>query len=122
MDLDVAVFTLTIIIKDRIKRPAYRFTLCMTFVTFLNFWSVFSLAGFFYSIGLAIAERLAEDGASVMISSRKQQNVDKAVQTLKDKGLSVSGVVCHVAKKEHRQTLIEKVQQNSFYEQMENKS
>lgn len=59
-------------------------------------------------IGLAIAERLAEDGASVMISSRKQQNVDNAVKTLKSKGLSVSGTVCHVAKKEHRQKLLEK--------------
>ncbi|XP_053402150.1 dehydrogenase/reductase SDR family member 4-like isoform X1 [Mercenaria mercenaria] len=60
-----------------------------------------------YGIGLSIAERLAEDGAKVMISSRKQQNVDKALQTLKNKGLTVSGVVCHVAKKEHRQKLIE---------------
>lgn len=59
-------------------------------------------------IGLAIAERLAEDGASVMISSRKQQNVDNAVKTLKSKGLSVSGTVCHVAKMEHRQKLLEK--------------
>ncbi|XP_060575583.1 dehydrogenase/reductase SDR family member 4-like [Ruditapes philippinarum] len=57
-------------------------------------------------IGLAIAERLAEDGAKVMISSRKQENVDKAVEMLKDKGLDVSGVVCHVAKKEQRHRMI----------------
>ncbi|XP_045194918.2 dehydrogenase/reductase SDR family member 4-like [Mercenaria mercenaria] len=60
-----------------------------------------------HGIGLSIAERLAEDGAKVMISSRKKHNVDKAVQTLKNKGLTVSGVVCHVAKKEHRKKLIE---------------
>jgi orotate phosphoribosyltransferase len=44
-----------------------------------------------------------------MISSRKKQNVDKAVKELREKGLSVSGIVCHVAKKEHRQKMIEQV-------------
>lgn len=44
-----------------------------------------------------------------MISSRKKQNVDKAVKELREKGLAVSGVVCHVAKKEHRQQMIEQV-------------
>ena len=63
-------------------------------------------------IGFAIAERLAEDGASVMISSRKQQNVDRAVNSLKKKGLSVSGTVCHVANKQHRQDMIQKVRRN----------
>lgn len=62
-------------------------------------------------IGLAIAERLAKDGASVMISSRKQQNVDKAVNAMKAKGLSVSGIVCHAANKEHRTKMIEKTVQ-----------
>jgi hypothetical protein len=64
------------------------------------------------SIGLAIAERLAKDGASVMISSRKQQNVDKAVNAMKAKGLSVSGIVCHAASKEHRTKMIEKASKN----------
>lgn len=36
-----------------------------------------------FRIGLAIARRLAEDGASVMISSRKAANVDKAVEEIK---------------------------------------
>ena len=62
-----------------------------------------------FSIGFAIAQRLAEDGAKVMLSSRKQSNVDKAVKALKDKGLAVSGTVCHVAKKEQRQKMIQKV-------------
>lgn len=59
-------------------------------------------------IGLAIAERLASDGAKVMISSRKQQNVDSALTQLRGKGLTVSGCVCHVANKEQRKKLIEK--------------
>uniref|UniRef100_A0A8C5KA75 Dehydrogenase/reductase SDR family member 4 n=1 Tax=Jaculus jaculus TaxID=51337 RepID=A0A8C5KA75_JACJA len=57
-------------------------------------------------IGFAIARRLAEDGAYVVISSRKQQNVDRAVATLKGEGLSVTGTVCHVGKAEDRERLV----------------
>lgn len=57
-------------------------------------------------IGLAIARRLAEDGAHVVISSRKQENVDRAVATLQGEGLSVSGIVCHVGKPEDRERLL----------------
>ena len=71
-------------------------------ISFLN-------CSYAYRIGLAIAERLGQDGAKVMISSRKQKNVDKAVTELKNKGLTVEGVVCHVANKTHRQNLIKKV-------------
>ncbi|WAR12438.1 DHRS4-like protein [Mya arenaria] len=59
-------------------------------------------------IGLSIAERLATEGAAVMVSSRKQANVDKAVGDLRKKGLKVAGIVCHVAKPDHRTRLIEK--------------
>ncbi|GAB6033772.1 Dehydrogenase reductase SDR member 4, partial [Chamberlinius hualienensis] len=58
-------------------------------------------------IGFAISRRLAYEGAFVVISSRKQSNVDKAVQALQTEGLTnVSGVVCHVGKKEDREALI----------------
>ena len=57
-------------------------------------------------IGLAIARRLAEDGAHVVISSRKQENVDRAVAKLQGEGLSVSGIVCHVGKPEDRERLV----------------
>ncbi|XP_070565043.1 dehydrogenase/reductase SDR family member 4-like isoform X2 [Ptychodera flava] len=63
-------------------------------------------------IGLAIAKRLAEDGAHVMISSRTQKNVDAAVDQLRSEGLSVSGIVCHVAKEEHRRKLIEETSES----------
>ena len=59
-------------------------------------------------IGFAIAKRLCEDGAKVVVSSRKQKNVDKAVATLKGEDLDVCGLVCHVGKKEDRSKLIEK--------------
>ncbi|KAM6180469.1 dehydrogenase/reductase SDR family member 4 isoform 3-T3 [Erethizon dorsatum] len=57
-------------------------------------------------IGFAISRRLAQDGAHVVISSRKQQNVDRAVATLKGEGLSVTGTICHVGKAEDRKQLV----------------
>lgn len=59
-----------------------------------------------HRIGFAISRRLAQDGAHVVISSRKQRNVDRAVATLKEEGLSVTGTVCHVGKAEDREQLV----------------
>ncbi|XP_059497219.1 dehydrogenase/reductase SDR family member 4-like [Stegostoma tigrinum] len=61
-----------------------------------------------HGIGFAIARRLARDGAQVMISSRKKENVDKALEQLQAEGLSVSGIVCHVGKREDREALVSK--------------
>ncbi|KAM4708784.1 dehydrogenase/reductase SDR family member 4-like [Discoglossus pictus] len=58
-------------------------------------------------IGLSVAQRLAQDGARVLLSSRKQQNVDKAVQDLKEQGLDVEGTVCHVGNKADRERLVD---------------
>ncbi|CAI9715434.1 Hypothetical predicted protein [Octopus vulgaris] len=58
-------------------------------------------------IGFAIAKRLAEDGAKVMVSSRKAAKVDEAVSSLTSKSLDVAGTVCHVAKPEDRKKLVE---------------
>ena len=62
-----------------------------------------------FRIGLAIARRLGQDGAKVMVSSRKQANVNKTVQQLKSENLSVEGMVCHVGKSEDRTNLIKEV-------------
>jgi dehydrogenase/reductase SDR family protein 4 len=59
-----------------------------------------------FRIGFAIAKRLASDGAQVVVSSRKQKNVDAAVAKLKTEGLSVTGMVCHVGLKDDREKLI----------------
>ncbi|XP_002753693.1 dehydrogenase/reductase SDR family member 2, mitochondrial isoform X2 [Callithrix jacchus] len=59
-------------------------------------------------IGFSVARRLAQDGAHVVISSRKQQNVDRAVGELRGEGLSVTGTVCHVEKTEDRERLVAK--------------
>ena len=56
-------------------------------------------------IGFAISERLAQEGATVIISSRKQIKVDEAVNALKDKNLKAVGFVCNVSNKEHRDNL-----------------
>ncbi|XP_073997190.1 dehydrogenase/reductase 4 [Rhodnius prolixus] len=59
-------------------------------------------------IGFAIAQRLAEEGANVVISSRKEKNVEKAIQKLHNQGLTnVIGTPCHVGKKEDRTKLFE---------------
>lgn len=58
-------------------------------------------------IGFAIAKRLAEDGASVVVSSRKKDKVDKAVESIKSISNNVSGIPCHVGKAEDRQQLLD---------------
>lgn len=63
----------------------------------------------FCSIGFAIAEGLAENGAKVVISSRRKENVDDAVKKLKEKNLEVAGCVCHVGSDSDRTSLLEKV-------------
>ncbi|XP_053980158.1 dehydrogenase/reductase SDR family member 4-like [Hylaeus volcanicus] len=62
-------------------------------------------------IGLAIARRFAQEGAKVMICSRKEPNVKKAVEELKSEGLQVSSVVCHVGDSDHRKNLLEKTKE-----------
>ncbi|KAK7363795.1 hypothetical protein VNO77_05953 [Canavalia gladiata] len=62
-------------------------------------------------IGFAIAERLGLEGASVVISSRRQQNVDAAAEKLRAKGIEVLAVVCHVSNAQQRKNLIEKTVQ-----------
>ncbi|ESN90490.1 hypothetical protein HELRODRAFT_185211 [Helobdella robusta] len=56
-------------------------------------------------IGYCIAERLAHEGAKVVISSRKKHLVDKAVEKLREQGLEVHGTVCHVGLEEDREKL-----------------
>ena len=63
----------------------------------------------FERIGLSIAKHLLQNGAKVVVSSRKEENVKKTVSELKGLSPDVLGVVCHVGKKEHRTHLVEKV-------------
>lgn len=63
-----------------------------------------------FSIGFAIAKKLANEGANVVVSSRKEANVNAAVVSLKNYGYqNITGVVCHVGKSEDRKRLYEEV-------------
>jgi len=59
-------------------------------------------------IGEAMARGMAEFGAKVVISSRKQEAVDAVATEFKADGLEAIGIACHVAKEEDRVNLIEK--------------
>ena len=59
-------------------------------------------------IGFAIAKKLALEGASVVISSRKEENVLSATAELQKDNLIHLGVTCHVGKEEDRKNLIDK--------------
>lgn len=58
-------------------------------------------------IGFAIAQRIGLEGGSVVISSRRQKNVDEAVKKLKAQGIEVLGLVCHVSNAQQRKNLID---------------
>ncbi|MFK8102682.1 MAG: SDR family NAD(P)-dependent oxidoreductase [Saprospiraceae bacterium] len=59
-------------------------------------------------IGKAIAQGLAEHGAKVVISSRKQEAVDEVAQAFQAAGLDAIGIACHIGEADQRQALIEK--------------
>lgn len=61
-------------------------------------------------LGLAMAERMGSEGASVMISSRKQQAVDEVVTQLRAKGIDARGCACHVGDAEARRALVKQTQ------------
>ncbi|CAH2071521.1 unnamed protein product [Thlaspi arvense] len=63
-------------------------------------------------IGFGIIERLGLEGASVVVSSRKQANVDEAVEKLKSQGIDAYGIVCHVSNAQQRRNLVEKTVQD----------
>ncbi|CAG9764309.1 unnamed protein product [Ceutorhynchus assimilis] len=58
-------------------------------------------------IGLAIARKLGQQGAKVIISSRKPKNVERATKILLDEGIQVKSTVCHVSDSTSRKKLFE---------------
>ena len=65
-------------------------------------------------IGFAIAKRFLKEGSKVLISSRRQQNVDAALESLqsvadqhKIDNSNIEGLVCHVSKSEDRAKLLQ---------------
>ncbi|XP_004421980.1 PREDICTED: dehydrogenase/reductase SDR family member 2, mitochondrial-like [Ceratotherium simum simum] len=68
-------------------------------------------------IGFANAQRLAQDGSHVVVSSWKQQNMDRAVAVLQGEGLSVTGTVCHVGKAEDQEWLLATMREQGGWEE-----
>lgn len=62
-----------------------------------------------FRIGLAAAEALGKRGAHVVVSSRRQANVDKAVALLQSQSIQVTGTTCNVGNGEDREKLIQMV-------------
>uniref|UniRef100_A0A8C5HZW2 Dehydrogenase/reductase SDR family member 4-like n=2 Tax=Gouania willdenowi TaxID=441366 RepID=A0A8C5HZW2_GOUWI len=58
-------------------------------------------------IGLATAEALGRRGAHVVVSSRHQANVDRAVNLLQSHNIIVTGTTCNVGKAEDREKLVQ---------------
>ncbi|XP_059211244.1 dehydrogenase/reductase SDR family member 4-like [Centropristis striata] len=58
-------------------------------------------------IGLAAAQALGKRGAHVVVSSRQQANVDKAVALLQGQSITVTGTTCNVDKGEDREKLVQ---------------
>jgi NAD(P)-dependent dehydrogenase (short-subunit alcohol dehydrogenase family) len=57
-------------------------------------------------IGRAIAERMAEHGAKVVISSRKRDACEAVAKVITDKGGEAVVIPCHVGRKEELQALV----------------
>ncbi|XP_017288641.1 dehydrogenase/reductase SDR family member 4 [Kryptolebias marmoratus] len=58
-------------------------------------------------IGLATARALGRRGARVVVSSRRQANVDKAVELLRSQSIQVTGTTCNVGNGEDREKLVQ---------------
>jgi len=58
-------------------------------------------------IGESIARGLAEFGAKVIISSRKQEAVDAVAESFKKDGLEATGIACHVGHEDQLQNLVQ---------------
>lgn len=59
-------------------------------------------------IGKAIAWGLAEHGAKVVVSSRKQEAVDQVAAEFREAGMEAVGIACHIGIDEQREALVEK--------------
>ena len=59
-------------------------------------------------IGEAIARGLAEFGAQVVVSSRKQEAVDQVAKAFQADGLEATGIACHVGLEDQLQDLVSK--------------
>eukprot|EP01083_Nonionella_stella_P084304 233328_1 len=79
---------------------------CVRLIYSFRFVHVHVITGGTAGIGLAIAERLGSEGATVVVASRKQKNIDAALQQLKSKNTNAYGITCHSGKSQDITKLI----------------
>jgi dehydrogenase/reductase SDR family member 4 len=66
------------------------------------------LTGASKGIGEAMAHILAEAGAKVVVSSRKQEAIDEVVTEMKAKGYEATAIACHVGEIAQLKNLVDK--------------
>ncbi len=59
-------------------------------------------------IGESMARGLAEFGAKVVLTSRRQESVDEVEEQYKEDGLDAIAIACHVAREDDRKNLVTK--------------
>jgi gluconate 5-dehydrogenase len=57
-------------------------------------------------LGLEMAEGLAEAGAAVMLCARRDEWLTPAIAAMKERGFTVDGMLCDVAKPDHVQAVV----------------
>jgi NAD(P)-dependent dehydrogenase (short-subunit alcohol dehydrogenase family) len=62
-------------------------------------------------IGRAIAERMAQAGARVVVSSRKQDSCDEIAKGIRDAGGEAVGIACNISNKPELETLVSRTRE-----------
>ena len=70
---------------------------------------------FVFSLGYAIAQRLGEEGATVLITSNMEKDNDDAVRKLKKLGVDASCTFCDVSKGDDNKNLVKTVICSEFW-------
>ncbi|KAL8232025.1 hypothetical protein R6Q57_001803 [Mikania cordata] len=82
-------------------------------VTNVSRWSLAGMTalvtGGTRGIGHAVVEELAELGAAIHTCSRNEAELNQCLQEWSSKGFTVTGSICDVSSRRHRQQLLEKV-------------
>ena len=68
------------------------------------------VTGASYGIGFAIANAMAEAGATIVFNDIKQELVDKGVSAYAEKGIKAHGYVCDVTNEDAVNELVAKVE------------
>jgi dehydrogenase/reductase SDR family protein 4 len=69
------------------------------------------ITGATLGIGFSIAEQLGLESGTIIICSRRKDNVTEAEQKLKSKGIKVDAQICNVNEKEQRKKLIDHIKE-----------